>query len=170
MSYSLKNFDKLYHLIFENYSTNFNEKFCYILGKHQIFQPKENNLQCIYIDKHLNSQVKNRTLNGDIDYSLEKIEYKINKFIVERINNKIDNEYIKKYSNDLSKIEANFGIPFICECEKSKLKIKIFINFNDKFNRFYAFAKTCWNDFNSHKISKYHQNEIIRSLKNESIE
>lgn len=165
----MNKFNKLYKLILEDFSTDFNEKFCYILGKHQIIQPQETNLQCIYIDKHLLKQLNDRILKGDIEYSLEKIEHKINKFVIERINNNDDNKYIKKYSNDLSKIEANFGIPYICECEKSKLKIKILIKYNKKFNRFYAFVKTCWLDLHNHKISKYHPNEIIKTLQNETI-
>ena len=164
----MNKFNTLCNILLEAYSFDFNEKFCYILSKHQLIQPTENNLQCIYIDKHLLKQLKNRTLIGDIEYSLEKIENKINKFVVERLNDINDNAYIKKYSLDLTKNEANFGIPYICECEKSKLKIKILIKYDKKFNRFYAFAKTCWLNIHNHIISKYHQNEIIKTLQNEN--
>ena len=58
---------------------------------------------------------------------------------------------------------------YICECKKSNLKIKIFIKYDKTFNRFYGFAKTCWHSFHPHKISKFHPNEQIRSLENESI-
>ena len=169
MQFFLKNFNNLYNLILEDFSNNFDERYCYILGKHQIFQPDENNLQCIYIDKYLDLKVKKRTLNGDIDISLNKIELKINKFVVERINDKHDNELIKNYSSDKSKIESNFGIPFICECDKTKLKIKILIKYDIKYKRFYAFAKTCWYNLKNHTVSKFHPNELIRTLINEHI-
>ena len=160
-------FDQLFYLLMEDITSNFNEKFCYIIGKSKLIQPNDETLQCIYIDKHLLSSINKRTFNGDIDYSISKIEKKINKFICKTINE--ESNYIKKFSLDKSKIEANFGIPYICECKKSNLKIKIFIKYDKTFNRFYGFAKTCWHSFHPHKISKFHPNEQIRSLENESI-
>ena len=86
-------FNQLFYLLMEDITSNFNEKFCYIIGKSKLIQPNDEILQCIYIDKHLLSSI----------------------------------------------------------------------------NRFYGFAKTCWHSFHPHKISKFHLNEQIRSLENESI-
>ena len=163
----MNRFDQLLNILYEDITTDFNQKFCYIIGKDKLKQPNNQKLQCIYIDKHLPKQVLTRTFDGDIEFSVNKLEEKINKFICETINDSDQCVYIKENSNDSKLIQANFGIPYICECEKSKLKIKIFIRFDNKFNRFYGFAKTCWYSPSKHIPSKFHKNEKVRVLLNE---
>lgn len=79
----MKKFNELFNLIIEDITKNFNEKFCYIIGKNKIIQPNNELIQCIYVDKHLHLKINERTLDGDVNISINKIEEKlINLFVI----------------------------------------------------------------------------------------